>query len=56
VVLEVGGGRVWFRADATEEEIRDLVLIRDLLSRERKSWRELDARFTSRVIVRGGDG
>jgi cell division septal protein FtsQ len=54
VVLEVGGGRVFFRADATEEEIRDLVLIRDLLTRERKSWRELDARFTSRVIVRGG--
>jgi cell division septal protein FtsQ len=56
VVLEVGGGRVLLRADATEEEIRDLVLIRDLLTRERKSWRELDARFTSRVIVRGGDG
>ena len=55
VVLEVGGGRVFFRSDATEEEIRDLVLIRDLLTRERKSWRELDARFTSRVIVRGGD-
>ena len=55
VVLEIGGGRVFFRADATEEEIRDLVLIRDLLTRERKSWRELDARFTSRVIVRGGD-
>ena len=55
VVLEVGGGRVLFRADVTEEEIRDLVLIRDLLTRERKSWRELDARFTSRVIVRGGD-
>jgi cell division septal protein FtsQ len=55
VVLEVGGGRVFFRADATEEEIRDLVLIRDLLTRERKSWRELDARYTSRVIVRGGD-
>ena len=55
VVLEVGGGRVFFRADATEDEIRDLVLIRDLLARERKSWRELDARFTSRVIVRGGD-
>jgi cell division septal protein FtsQ len=55
VVLEIGGGRVFFRADATEEEIRDLVLIRDLLTRERKSWRELDARFTSRIIVRGGD-
>ncbi|HEY9518632.1 MAG TPA: FtsQ-type POTRA domain-containing protein [Gemmatimonadales bacterium] len=55
VVLEVGGGRVFFRGDATEEEIRDLVLIRDLLTRERRSWRELDARFTSRVIVRGGD-
>jgi len=55
VVLEVNGGRVFFRADATEDEIRDLVLIRDLLTRERKSWRELDARFTSRVVVRGGD-
>ena len=55
VVLEIGGGRVFFRADATDEEIRDLVLIRDLLTRERKSWRELDARFSSRVIVRGGD-
>lgn len=55
VLLEIGGGRVLFRADTSEEEIRDLVLIRDLLTRERKSWRELDARFTSRVIVRGGD-
>ena len=55
VVFEIGGGRVFFRADATDEEIRDLVLIRDLLTRERKSWRELDARFSSRVIVRGGD-
>ncbi len=53
VVLEVGGGKVIFRADATGDEIRDLSLIRDWLAREGKSWRELDARFTSRIVVRG---
>ena len=53
VVLEIGGGRVIFRADATADEIRDLALIRDWLAREGTSWRELDARFTSRVVVRG---
>ncbi len=53
VVLEVGGGKVIFRADATGDEIRDLSLIRDWLAREGTSWRELDARFTSRIVVRG---
>jgi cell division septal protein FtsQ len=53
VVLEMGGGRVIFRADATGDEIRDLALIRDWLAREGTSWRELDARFSSRVVVRG---
>jgi len=53
VVLEMGGGRVIFRADATGDEIRDLALIRDWLAREGRSWRELDARFSSRVVVRG---
>jgi cell division septal protein FtsQ len=53
VVLEMGGGRVIFRADATGDEIRDLALIRDWLAREGTSWRELDARFTSRIVVRG---
>lgn len=53
VLLEMGGGRVIFRADATGDEIRDLALIRDWLAREGTSWRELDARFSSRIVVRG---
>jgi len=53
VVLDMGGGRVIFRADATGDEIRDLALIRDWLARAGTTWRELDARFASRVVVRG---
>lgn len=53
VVLEMGGGRVIFRADATGDEIRDLALIKDWLARDGTSWRELDARFTARIVVRG---
>ena len=53
VALEVSGGRVLFRADATSDEVRDLVLILGLLAREGRAWRELDARFTSRIVVRG---
>ena len=53
VVLEMAGGRVIFRADATGDEIRDLALIREWLARAGTTWRELDARFASRVVVRG---
>jgi hypothetical protein len=53
VVLDLGGGRVLFRADASDLEIHDLVLIRDWLAREGTTWRELDARFSSRIVVRG---
>lgn len=53
VVLDMGGGRVIFRADATGDEIRDLALIRDWLARAGTTWRELDARFASRIVVRG---
>jgi hypothetical protein len=52
VALELAGGRVLFRADASSDEVRDLALIVDLLSREGRAWRELDARFTSRIVVR----
>jgi cell division septal protein FtsQ len=53
VALELAGGRVLFRADASSDEVRDLALIVDLLAREGRAWRELDARFTSRIVVRG---
>jgi len=53
VVLDIGGGRVLFRADASDLEIHDLVLIRDWLAREGTTWRELDARFSARIVVRG---
>ena len=55
VALELSGGRVLFRADATGDEIRDLAMILALLTREGRSWRELDARFASRIVVRGSD-
>jgi hypothetical protein len=53
VALDLAAGRVWFRAGATSEEIRNLVVVEDYLTRKGRSWRELDARFVSRVIVRG---
>jgi len=53
VVLELDTGRLWFRAGASSEDIRNLLLVADYLSRRGTSWRELDARFASRVIVRG---
>jgi cell division septal protein FtsQ len=53
VLVEVAGGRMLFRADATPEAVHDLSLVEELLSRRHQPWRELDARFASRVVVRG---
>ena len=53
VVLEIAGGRLLFRGDATVEEVHDLALIEELLTRRGEKWKELDARFASRVVVRG---
>ncbi|HEX7025127.1 MAG TPA: FtsQ-type POTRA domain-containing protein [Gemmatimonadales bacterium] len=53
VALATTRGRILFRADATGDEIRDLSLIEDLLARRGERWRELDARFASRIVVRG---
>lgn len=53
VVLDLAAGRLWFRAGASSEDIRNLLLVADYLNRKGRSWRELDARFASRVIVRG---
>jgi len=56
VALDLAEGRILFRAGASRGEIRDLGLIADLLDRQGRGWRELDARFLPRIIVRGGGG
>jgi cell division septal protein FtsQ len=53
VVLDLTGGRMWFKAGASSEDIRNLLLVADYLTRNGRTWRELDARFASRIIVRG---
>ncbi len=53
VALDLATGRLWFRAGASSEEIRHLVLVADYLARKGRTWRELDARFASRIVVRG---
>jgi hypothetical protein len=53
VLVEVAGGRMLLRADATPEAIHDLSLVEELLSRRHQAWRELDGRYASRVVGRG---
>jgi len=52
VALEVEAGRILFRSGASGDEIRDLSVVADLLTRKGQVWKELDARFPPRVIVR----
>ena len=53
VALEVSAGRILFRAGVSSAEIRDLSVVAQYLARSGTRWRELDARFASRVVVRG---
>ncbi|HEV8149017.1 MAG TPA: FtsQ-type POTRA domain-containing protein [Gemmatimonadales bacterium] len=53
VALELDGGRLLFRPGASSEELRDVSLVAAVLARQGRAWRELDARFPPRVIVRG---
>lgn len=53
VALDLADGRVWFRAGASGEDIRNLMLVADYLARKGRTWRELDARFASRIFARG---
>ncbi len=52
VALDLDAGRILFRSGASSDEIRDLSLVADVLARQGQSWKELDARFPPRVIVR----
>ena len=56
VVLESGATRWRLRRDATPEECRALALVLGELARRGWTARELDARFSGRVIVRTGSG
>jgi cell division protein FtsQ len=57
VVLESGATRWRLRGDATPEEFRALALVLGELARRGwTGWRELDTRFSGRVIVRTGSG
>jgi cell division septal protein FtsQ len=53
VMVDLGASRMLFRAGASSEEIRDLGLVADFLTRRGRVWRELDGRFLPRVILRG---
>jgi cell division septal protein FtsQ len=52
IALEVREGRILFRAGASSDEIRELSIVASLLARQGRPWRELDARFLPRVVVR----
>ena len=53
VILQGGDWRVVMRADAGRSQLRALATVMDDLARKGRRWRELDARFTDRVFVRG---
>jgi cell division septal protein FtsQ len=53
VALDLPAGRLLFRSGASSEDIRNLLMVADHLSRSGRAWRELDARYASRIIVRG---
>jgi cell division septal protein FtsQ len=53
VAVEMGTGRILFRAGASSEEISEISLVADWLARQGRVWRELDGRFLPRVILRG---
>jgi cell division septal protein FtsQ len=53
VVLEVDGRRLWFGARATAEDIRAVMAVAQALTRQGRTYQELDGRVAGQVIVRG---
>jgi cell division septal protein FtsQ len=53
VILSGGDWRVVVRPDAGRSQLRALATVMDDLARKGRPWRELDARFSDRVFVRG---
>jgi cell division septal protein FtsQ len=54
VALDLEEGRLYLRADAEAADIEALSVVAGVLSREGRSWRELDGRYPPRIVVRGG--
>ncbi len=52
VALELEEGRLFLRAGADAADIQAVSLVADLLTREGRTWGELDGRYLPRVIVR----
>jgi hypothetical protein len=53
VVFDAGDRRFLLRPDAGPAQLRALAAVIDDLARKGRRYRELDARFTDRVFVRG---
>jgi cell division protein FtsQ len=53
VALSGGDWRILVRSDAGRSQLRALATVVDDLARKGRRWRELDARFSDRVFVRG---
>ena len=53
VVLDAGDRRFLVRTDANAAQLRALAAVMEDLARKGRKYRELDARFTDRVFVRG---
>jgi hypothetical protein len=53
VVLDAGDRRFLVRTDASAAQLRALAAVMEDLARKGRKYRELDARFTDRVFVRG---
>lgn len=52
VVMEVSGRRLWFRPEASAEEMHAVVAVLDDLARRGRAFDELDGRFAGQVVVR----
>jgi POTRA domain, FtsQ-type len=53
VVLEVEGRRLWFGTRVSAEDIRAVMAVAQALTRQGRTYQELDGRFAGQVIVRG---
>jgi len=53
VILSGADWRVVVRSDAGRSQLRALATVMEDLARKGRRWRELDARFSDRVFVRG---
>jgi len=54
VVMDLDPGRLLLRTSAGPDEVEAVSLVADVLARQGRTWKELDARFLPRIVVRGG--